>query len=84
MSTGVRIGLLLSASIGLFIIGLWDLFSLSVGTCGAMGDALPVVCWGARLLRTITGWPLNVTAAIDNFLLAAISLVLAFLTKRDA
>jgi catechol 2,3-dioxygenase-like lactoylglutathione lyase family enzyme len=41
------------------------------------------ICWEARLARAITGWPLNVSAAISDFSLAAIALFAACATKRD-
>ena len=34
--------------------------------CGAMADQLPVNCWGTRLLRSITHWPTNIAAGIED------------------
>ena len=73
---------LLTIAFSMFVIAAIDLLSLGAGTCGAMADQLAVNCWGTRLLRTLTGWPTNVAAAVGDFTYGVLALVLAFINGR--
>ena len=75
--------LLLASAFGMFIIGAIDLLSLGTGTCGAMADQLAVNCWGTRLLRTITGLPTNIAAAVGDFCYGVLALALALIRNRE-
>lgn len=70
------------AAFCLFVIAFFDLFSLGSGTCGALADQLWFNCWVARLFRSLTGWPINVAAAVVDCLLAVLALASALAIAR--
>ena len=73
---------MLLVAFGMFVIGMSDLLSLAVGTCGANADRLWINCWEARLIRSLTGWPTNVAAATADFAFALLALVLGLANAR--
>jgi len=72
------------AALGLVVVAVVDLFSLGPGTCGPLAQGLWPNCWGARLLRSLTGWPTNIAAALADVLFAVLAVVLAFATARKS
>ena len=77
-----RVLVMLLVAFGMFVIGMSDLLSLAVGTCGANADRLWINCWEVRLLRSLTGWPTNVAAAVADFAFALLALVLGLAMAR--
>jgi hypothetical protein len=73
--------LLVAGGIGTFIIGIMDL--IGYGVCGTRADYLSVVCWGTRILRSVTGWPTNIAAAVRDFLFSFLIFALLFVWRRD-
>jgi len=77
-----RVLVLLLVAFGMFVIGMSDLLSLSVGTCGANAGRFWHNCWEMRLIRSLTGWPTNVAAAIADFAFALLALVMGLAMAR--
>ena len=74
--------MLVAIALGMFIIAAVDLLSLGKGTCGALADQLPVNCWGTRLIRSITHWPTNIAAGVEDLTFGILLLVLAVIVGR--
>jgi len=71
--------ILITIAFGMFVIAAFDYAGLSKGTCGAMADHLVVNCWGTRLLRSVTGWPTNISAAVGDCVYGVLALLLGIL-----
>jgi hypothetical protein len=83
MNGSLRAVLCLTLAFAMATIGVIDLLSLGVGTCGAIADKLHYNCWGTLLLRSLTGLGTNVAAAVIDFSYAALALLLAFVCARS-
>jgi hypothetical protein len=83
MTDRLRVTICFLVAFCMFVVAIFDLFSLGPGICATSADKMAFNCAGVRLLRSITGWPTNVAAAITDCFYVAIALLAARLNSRE-